>query len=67
MTVLNDARNGRDDEEDMSDERDPYADADGLVAAPARVRDVRAEEGNNVDPARQHQLSTYCDLEDGEQ
>lgn len=50
VRVLDDARNGGDDEQDVSEERDSDGHADSLVAAPVRIRDVRPEKWHHVDP-----------------
>ena len=50
MRVLNDARDGRDDEEDVTEERDSDSDTDGLETTPPSVGDVGTEERNDIDP-----------------
>lgn len=50
VSVLNDPRNGRDNEQDVSKERDSNGHTDSLVAAPVRVGDVRPKKRRDVDP-----------------
>ena len=50
MALLDDTGDGRDDEEDVADEGDGDGDANGLEAAPPSIRDVRAEQGDDVHP-----------------
>ena len=52
MRVLNDTRNGGDNEEDVTEEGDGDGDADGLETTPACVREVSTKERNDVDPER---------------
>lgn len=48
--VLNDTRDGGDDEEDMAEECDCDRDANRLVATPVGVGNISAEKGDNVNP-----------------
>jgi hypothetical protein len=48
---LDHTRDGRDDEDDVSQERDADGDDDGVVAPEVRVGDVRADEWRDVAPA----------------
>lgn len=57
MAVLNDTRDGGDDEEDVTEERDTNRHADRLEATPSCVRDVGAKEGNHVYPVVKRAMS----------
>lgn len=53
MALLDDTGDGRDNEEDVTDEGDGDGDANGLEAAPPGIRDVRAKQGDDVHPVRE--------------
>ena len=50
MALLDDTGDRRDDEEDVAEERDGNRNADGLVTTPVRVGDIRAKEGDDINP-----------------
>ena len=50
MWMLNDSGDRRDDEEDVAEKRDGNRNTDGLVTTPVRVGDVRAKEGDDINP-----------------
>ena len=50
VALLDDTGNRRDDEEDVAEERDGNRNADGLVTTPVRVGDIRAKEGDDINP-----------------
>ena len=49
--TLDDAGDGGDDKQHMTDHGNCNRDADSLVTTPARVGNVRTEKGNDIDPA----------------
>ncbi len=51
MGVLDDAGDSRDDKEDVAEERNSNGDTYGFVTTPSCIRNVCAEEGDDVDPA----------------
>ncbi len=51
MGVLDDTGDSRNDEEDVAEERNSNGDTYGLVTTPSCIRNVCAEEGDDVDPA----------------
>ncbi len=48
--MVEDRGDGRDDEEDVSDERDENGDANRLESAPSGIGEVGTEDGHAVDP-----------------
>ena len=55
MAVLDDAGNGRDDEENVAEESNRDGDTDSLVATPPCVGDVGTEKRNDIHP--EHRMS----------